>query len=318
MGTAQQEDALRPRFRGALLGVAIGDAIGAGFEGSRSVSEARLRLVTESREPLRYTDDTHMTIGLAESILERGGLEEANAAAVFAKNYAREPWRGYGAGPPSIFHQMERGVPWDEAAASLYGGSGSFGNGAAMRVAPAALFAWRDLERVTELARRSAAITHTHPEGIDGAVLQACAIALLIQQPQTEKLERSRILLGVAPYLRTRAYLDILQKLVAMPVGMSPLDAARNLGNGIEAIRSVPLALYAFLENSSRFPDCVKYAVRAGGDTDTIASMAGALSGAWLGCDAIPRQWIDRLEAADYVQRLADQLLTVAHTGNGP
>ncbi len=298
-----------------MLGAAIGDGIGARFEGSRSVDEDRLRQFVESTEPLRYTDDTHMAIGLAQSILDRGGLEEAHTASVFARNYAREPWRGYGAGPPLIFRLMEQGVPWDRAAGSLYGGSGSYGNGAAMRVTPAALFAYHDLGHVADLARRSAAVTHSHPDGIDGAVLQACMTAILIQQPARQVPDRSQILPAMAPYLRTETFLSILGRLDAMPAGMSPLGAARLLGNGIEASRSVPLALYAFLENPEEFPACVLYAVRAGGDTDTIACMAGALSGAWLGSVAIPGEWAGRLEAADYIRRLADDLLAVAGRG---
>jgi poly(ADP-ribose) glycohydrolase ARH3 len=271
----------RCRFRGALLGAAIGDGIGAPFEGNWIVNTDRLQQIADSAAPLRYTDDTHMTIGLAEAILERGGFDGAQTAAVFARNYAREPWRGYGAGPPRIFQLMERGVRWDQAAGSLYGGIGSFGNGAAMRVAPVALFARGDLERVADLARQSAAVTHTHAEGVDGAVLQACAIALLTLQPPGAKLDRSRLLTGLAPYLRTRTFRAIIEQLEELPAGMPPADAARLLGNGIEASRSVPLALYAFLENFGAFPDCVLYAVSAGGDTDTIASMAGALSGAY-------------------------------------
>jgi ADP-ribosylglycohydrolase len=85
-------------------------------------------------------------------------------------------------------------------------------------------------------------------------------------------------------------------------------EAADRLGNGIEAHHSVPLALYAFLENLRSFPDCLLYAIRAGGDTDTIASMAGALSGAYLGEDAIPSSWKLRMEAADYLCRLADSI----------
>ncbi len=95
-------DDLRSKFRGTLLGAATGDGLGAPFEGSRSVAEDRLRRFTESTAPLRYTDDSHMMIGLAASILECGGLDQAHAAGVFARNYVREPWRGYGAGEAAI------------------------------------------------------------------------------------------------------------------------------------------------------------------------------------------------------------------------
>ncbi len=90
---------LRSRFRGALLGVAVGDAIGAPFEGEVSAFPGSLERLGEPDSPLRYTDDTHMTLGVAESLVQRRGFDGAHMAAVFARNYAQEPWRGYGAGP---------------------------------------------------------------------------------------------------------------------------------------------------------------------------------------------------------------------------
>jgi len=134
---------LQAKFRGALLGVAVGDALGAPFEGAGTVRRRDLERLEREPGPLRYTDDTHMTIGMAESLVERRGFDGAHMVAVFARNFAAEPWRGYGAGPPQVFRLIERGVPWDQAGRALFGGSGSFGNGAAMRVAPAALLGRR-------------------------------------------------------------------------------------------------------------------------------------------------------------------------------
>lgn len=305
----------RSRFRAALLGVGIGDGLGASFEGSSVVSADRLQQVADSGSLLRFTDDTHMTIGLAQSLLDRHGFDGAHTAANFARNYFHEPWRGYGAGPPQIFELMQHGVPWDLAARSLYGGAGSFGNGASMRVAPAALFAYEDLEQVADLARQSAAVTHSHADGIDDAVLQATAIALLVGEATEESLDRSGLLRRLAPQLHSGRFRTIIEELDTMPAGLPAADAARRLGNGIEAHRSVPLALYSFLENPKSFPACVLYAVSGGGDTDTIASMAGALSGAYLGEPAIPARWVERMEAVENLRELADALLAMSERG---
>jgi poly(ADP-ribose) glycohydrolase ARH3 len=126
---------LRDKFLGSLIGAALGDAIGASREGHRMASEEEIGRIPEIQHPLRYTDDTHMTIGMAESLLENRGFNGAHLAERFAENYFKEPWRGYGPGPPRVFRLLKNGEAWDKAAGHVYQG-GSFGNGAAMRVAP--------------------------------------------------------------------------------------------------------------------------------------------------------------------------------------
>lgn len=81
-----------------------------------------------------------------------------------------------------------------------------------------------------------------------------------------------------------------------------------SLGNGIEAFNSVPTAVYCFLRHPYSFEEAVVEAVSLGGDTDTIASMAGAISGAWLGVEAIPEEWEGKLENRDYIESLAFKL----------
>ena len=84
------------------------------------------------------------------------------------------------------------------------------------------------------------------------------------------------------------------------------------LGNGIAAFESVPTAIYSFLRCPKSFPEVVSYAISLGGDTDTIASMAGAISGAYLGLGAIPSVWRERLEDVAQLEALADSLLVLA------
>ena len=91
---------LRDRFRGALLGEAVGDALGAPFEGMGTVHPAEMERLEADPGPLSYTDDTHMTLGMAESLVEKRGFDGAHMARTFARNYRQEPWRGYGPGPP--------------------------------------------------------------------------------------------------------------------------------------------------------------------------------------------------------------------------
>jgi poly(ADP-ribose) glycohydrolase ARH3 len=306
------EELLRAKFRGALLGVAVGDALGAPFEGSRSVRPADLERLRREPGLLRYTDDTHMTLGMAESLVERRGFDGAHIASVFARNFAAEPWRGYGAAPPRVFRLLEQGVPWDQAGRTLFDGSGSFGNGAAMRVAPAALLAFRDLEEVAGLARQTSVITHTHELGLEGAALQACAIALLLQHPLAGPLDAHAFLDKLRIHMRAPLYAQKLQRIQGLLPDARREDVVAQLGNGIAAHEAVPAALYSFLRHAGTFPEVIAYAISLGGDTDTIASMAGALAGAHLGENAIPALWREQVEGAARLRELADALLPLA------
>ncbi len=307
-----EPDPLSDRFCGTLLGVAVGDALGAPFEGALSADPDRLGKLLAEPGPLRYTDDTHMTLGLARSLVEKRAWDAAHTAEILARNFEQEPWRGYGSGPPKVFALVRQGVPPEAAARSLFDGAGSLGNGAAMRVAPAALFAFPDLERVSRLARQSALLTHAHEWGVDGAVLQACAIAWLLQASPGQPLNRSGLLGELTRRVQTKCFRDILDSIASLPANLAPGEVARKLGHGIEAFRSVPTALYAFLLRPDSFAETVLFAISIGGDADTIASMAGALAGAYLGEQAIPAQWGDRVEGASELRRLARGLLSLS------
>jgi poly(ADP-ribose) glycohydrolase ARH3 len=117
-----REAGLGEMFRGALIGAAVGDALGAAFEGLPSVKPAELAQLEQEPGPLRYTDDTHMTLGMAQSLVERGGFDGPHMAGTFARNFEEEPWRGYGPGPPRVFRMLRQGVPWDQAGRALFGG----------------------------------------------------------------------------------------------------------------------------------------------------------------------------------------------------
>jgi poly(ADP-ribose) glycohydrolase ARH3 len=178
------------RFRGCLLGQAVGDALGAPFEGLPAdyvywtLGPVHELIDQPAAEPLRYTDDTQMMIGVAEALIAEGTIEEQPLARRFAANY--EPWRGYGPGARQILECIAAGRDWQRLAEEVFPG-GSFGNGAAMRVAPIGLLFCHDLDRVAEEARRSARPTHRHPLGVEGAEVFALAVALAAQGPPLDR-----------------------------------------------------------------------------------------------------------------------------------
>jgi poly(ADP-ribose) glycohydrolase ARH3 len=302
---------LQDCFRGALLGAAIGDALGAPFEGAPTVSLDKLERLLERPGPLRYTDDTHMTLGMAESLVACGGFDGPHMAETFARNFEAEPWRGYGAGPPQVFRLIRQGVEWDQAGRALFNGAGSFGNGAAMRVAPAALAYFYDTEEVVRVARQSALITHAHELGVEGAVLQALAVAFLVQMSTSTPLDSSAFVDFLLTRISSPALVYRLIYIKTMRPGMTREEDVQALGNGIAAYEAVPAAICAFLHHPNSFSQAVTYAISLGGDTDTIASMTGALAGARLGAGAIPHQWREGIEGSVRLVELADALLAL-------
>ncbi len=303
---------IRGKFLGSLLGAAIGDALGASREGSALVSRHELEAMPRILRPLRYTDDTHMTIGVAESLVECCGFDGAHMARCFVENYRREPWRGYAPGPPMVFSLLRRGAEWDKAAAHIYPG-GSFGNGAAMRVAPIGLLFWNNHARLREVAHQASLITHSHVLGTEGAALQALAVALAVAEEPDKPLDVQLFISRLLEF----ATEDVYRRKIARFASLlkRPDDrktVVEQLGHGVEAFDSVPTAIFAFLAHPPDFVSTVLYAISLGGDTDTIASMAGAISGAYLGIDAIPSNWQEQLENRDYIADLAVKLWQLA------
>jgi poly(ADP-ribose) glycohydrolase ARH3 len=171
---------LKERFEGCLLGLAVGDALGGQFEAQTSDSIRRRfptagSLITYPEEEIWYTDDTQMAIGVSEALIERGEIVEEILCRAFVKNYL--PSRGYGRGARAVLSAMEEGRDYRAVAEQHFPG-GSFGNGAAMRVAPVGLLFRDDRRRLWEQARLSAIPTHLHPLGIEGAQLLALAVAI--------------------------------------------------------------------------------------------------------------------------------------------
>jgi len=303
------EQVLKAKFLGALVGTGIGDAVGAPFEGCLRFSPEEIEAVTEKQEVLSYTDDTHMMIGVAESLLRCGGFNGKDMAHTFAENYELEPYRGYGPGPPHVFRLIKAGVAWDKAAERLYHG-GSYGNGAAMRMAPIGVLYHDNPAMLREIAHKSGQITHAHPLGREGAALQAYAVALAANLRPREDFSGGYFLAKLADFMSEAVYrekLDTIERLMGEP---DKGKVVLGLGNGIEAFNSVPAAIYSFLSQPHSFTRAVIGAISLGGDTDTIAAMTGAISGAYLGIRAIPIKWRNRLENRRYLEELGERLFT--------
>jgi poly(ADP-ribose) glycohydrolase ARH3 len=262
------------------------------------------------------TDDTQMMLCVAEWLIAGESDSPERLLARFAA--AHEPWRRYGPGTETVL-RLYRQHPeqWRELATAAFP-KGSLGNGGAMRVAPVGLAYFRDLRRVREVARESSRPTHCHPLAYQGAVVQAVAAAtatrltdfsadVFISALRASLRYFSDLMQDTAPFTRA---LDAIEEGLARAATCA--EMAHALGTGVTAQEAVPMALYCFLRHPVSYDEVIHHAVFIGGDTDTIASMAGALSGAFLGAGAIPRRWAAAIREERYnaaaIQAVADEL----------
>lgn len=272
---------------GAMLGTFVGDALGMPYEGSPSaVIPAHLEMVEARLGRGTYTDDTQMAIALAESILEQGTVDREHLARAFLASC--DPARGYGSGTLRLLELWRRGAGIGEAAAMLFGGEGSLGNGAAMRIAPVAIRYAEDPDALRAQAAASARLTHCHPLGTDAAVVQAAAVGAAIRG---DKILCAAY--AAAETMVMRRQLTLVGEL--LDTAPSPADMASALGTSTAGHDSVPTAIFAAISQPT-FEAAVTFAVRCGGDTDTIGAMAGAIAGGAHGASAIPERWLDALE----------------------
>ncbi len=294
----------RDKFEGSLLGLALGDAIGAPHEGG-PIEKFVWGMIGKTREgKLRWTDDTQMSLDLSESLIAEGRVEPDDLARRFSQGYR---WnRGYGSGAAKLLKRIAKGADWREVNRSVFP-DGSYGNGGAMRVAPVGLFYSARPEQLAEAARLSAAVTHAHPLGIEGAVLVASATAQAVNSNDpAEILKAATAHCELEPFKDRleigRAWLEAGQELV-------PREVSRQLGNGIAAAKSCVTAVYIaarFLSES--FEHLQAFVAACGGDVDTIGAMAGAVWGAANGVDSLPTDHLSRLEQRDRIQSVAQAL----------
>ncbi len=158
----------------ALDGLSVGDAFGASF--FRRPEDVAVRRLSPESQWL-WTDDTAMAISVMEELVARGDVDEDELAKRFARRFADEPWRGYGRTAKGILAAITGGAPWLAAARAPFEGTGSKGNGGAMRVPPLGAYFAHDLPALFAAARRSARPTHIHAEGEAGTIAIAVAAA---------------------------------------------------------------------------------------------------------------------------------------------
>lgn len=302
------------RYSGSLIGQCLGDALGFIVEGEppeicRKYVEKTLkagRVGEYGRTPFpfgQYSDDSQLARELLQSYAECGGFDPREYARRIAMIFVENRIVGRGRATEQAAWRLAAGVPWDEAGTP----SPSAGNGSAMRAGPIGLLFFDDPEEMVRTAHNQGRITHRDPRCSAGAVAIAGAVAMAVRGGE---IEAGRFLSQLAEWaaLFEGSVVDALRQVVEwvpLPpeevatlvsgIGHNPDYPAEVCGISPFVTTSVLWSLYSFLRSPNDYRETVRTAIAVGGDVDTTAAMAGAISGAYLGLDAIPESWARRV-----------------------
>lgn len=303
----------KSQYRGCMLGLAIGDSLGYPVEFHRS-REAILAFtegkgVLDLPDPAIYTDDTQMTICVAEALLDGG--EELE---VFMKSLSKRfiDWlktqdnpamrRAPGNTCIQACVKLMAGMDWEHS-----GIPSSLGCGSAMRSAPIGLVHSKT-EVIADFAINSSRITHPHELAMCGAVTNAMVTRYALDEVPTGMWANDILkIASISP-----EFTDIIK--VAAEEGAlksHPADyvlSGECLGEGWTGHEAVASALYCCMMHPDSYKDAVLMGANAVGDSDSIACIAGGWMGAKLGVEGIPKDWVEKIEDRDLLIGLADRL----------
>ncbi len=315
---------LRSRYRGCLLGGAVGDALGRPVEGRpRELVRRRYPHGLRDFQPWRgwrsgprgtFTDDTQLTIVTAEWLLEAG--ERPLEAAPLARRVAEwgRTGRGIGQATRQALRNHAAGLPWWEA------GVPSAGNGAAMRAAPFGLRYAGQPDDLRYAAALGSVTTHRDPTAVAAAIVQAAAVNLCLATTP-EDLDAVGFLgalvaavdgldLPELPLRSDGGSRSLTQRIEEVPdfLGRSADEAFDHFFNGAFVLETTPIVLWLLLTYADDPEEGLVAAVMGGRDADTTAAILGNLLGALHGDGALPARWLGDLEDRDRLTDLADAL----------
>lgn len=297
---------MRDRFRGCLLGLACGDAVGTTNEfAPRGSFEPLIDMVGGGPfdlEPGQWTDDTSMALCLATSLVERGGFDPRDQM----DRYLRWLREGYLSSTGRCFdvgNTVARALALYDAAGDPFSGpteSDTAGNGSLMRLAPVPMFYVDDLSNAIHYSGESSRTTHGTREAVDACRLFGAMLVLALRGESMDLilLEGHRSALpgaGLAPsvaYIAAGGYIG------------KRVDDVRGSGY---VIASLEAALWSF-QTTGSYRDAVLRAANLGDDADTTAAICGQIAGAHYGVGSIPGDWLERCAMRADIERIADRL----------
>ena len=284
----------------SLDGLVMGDAFGDGWFTRSDEDAEELWAARKLRPaPWLWTDDSAMAFVLFAHLMAHGEVQPDALAREFAAEYERDPSRGYGPSMHGILRRIGDGEDWQAVTTGQFGGQGSYGNGAAMRVAPLGAWFRDDVMVAAEQARLSALTTHAHPEAVAGAVAVAVAAALAAAGADQQALPRAEFLREVASLVPESDVRSGLLVAANFSGRTSVRHAASVLGSGtlISAPDTVPFALWCAAGQLDDLPEALWQTVAGWGDRDTTCAIAGGVVAARTGTAGIPSAWRKACEA---------------------
>ncbi|MFP3992502.1 ADP-ribosylglycohydrolase family protein [Streptomyces sp. E11-3] len=280
------------RALASLRGLAVGDALGSQF-----FVPANYPLLKRRELPpgtWRWTDDTEMACSVLSVLAGHGRIDQDALAQSFAAHH--DAGRGYGSAVSRLLRLIETGGDWRQLASAMFKGQGSWGNGAAMRIAPLGAWYADDPEQATHQAEISSYPTHQHREGVVGSMAVAAAAALTAAPtgpPTPEALldgvialiPRSAVGAGLR---RARDMLDYSDA--------TTVAAVLGCGRRTSAHDTVPFALWSAARGLGDFERAFWVTAQVGGDMDTTCAIVGGVVASGLAAGP-PAQWWERTEA---------------------
>lgn len=300
----------RERYRGSLLGLAVGNALGCQVEGMtvaaiREIKPQGIRDIHPLERGRPWDDDVAQTIELGECLLEER-FEPAEFRRRLVK-WMEENGRGIGGLTHLVLSRARDADGEDDVARQVWEESGrqAAGNGAVMRCAPVALRWRRDPRRLLNLAQESARATHYDPRCVwtTVAISAVLARALSGADPGLTQLADALADAGAPDEVVEAAWASGAGEISGLE-----LDDAASMGYTVLAMR---VGLWSSMQSAS-LEEVLLAVVNAGGDTDTNCAIAGAVAGARVGAELIPERWYSRLRDPGQLTDLADRLWEAA------
>ncbi|PHS02343.1 MAG: hypothetical protein COA78_21435 [Blastopirellula sp.] len=292
---------LSDRITGCLFAGALGDAIGAYYEGQSSGADF------EVPTDLSITDDTQLTIATCESIIQSGEVQPESIANRMVEWFRERRITGIGSSTLKALVELDAGGHW-----ALVGASGecSAGNGAAMRIAPLAFMLDPDVDSERQTIRDVCRITHRNDEAYIGALAVVRTIGHVIKG-NSLNAELLPSLISTLPDSRVR------DRFMAVDDQALTLEEyASQFKTDGYVVNSVPLAILAAFEADDLL-ETIEKIVQCGGDTDTIASMFGQIYGAAHGTDVLPMPLVDQIDEVTLIRKTAIDFSNIISTKQG-
>ncbi len=287
------------RFEACILCGAIGDAWGSSYENEAKVDDAKTYYLIPQKEKERHwaiTDDTQLTLATCEALCDEQGFTAAKLAKLFVLYYRTNKLTGIGASTLKAILDIEAGIHRTQAGRT---GEYAAGNGAAMRIAPFAFFENIDRQQIREICR----ITHRNDEAYTGALAVVLAIRAALDNIWNNNNNLLDILIPQLPDTNVR---DRLIAISALGTDTTIADIAK-MGVDGYVVNSVPFALFAATQvGKLGLRNMLQQIIDCGGDTDTNASMAGQVAGAWLGMNNLNEELLAKLRALKGYEQITE------------